>query len=311
LSASLSGVPAIVEASPGNVVTLPGSGLTAGPNASVVLKQQGSVRAEWSQVPDPFWVDTVLASTFTGTAVSFTVPDGAVSGPLVITADDLSTVTLSLRVASQYILAADYLGEGTDTSDLAPAGQPLYTDGGELDVVLRRASAYIDTWLGYAVRMQPRFETHAWRKSRRTYPFCFPVRSVDNFLVRISNFQQATISPNDIVINQDQRYIEILSYAVASYALLGAIQNLGLIANFVELNYTAGFSMLEMPPEIRQACAMIATELLIYRRLNRLGLAGLGSAKQGQQAFDRRSEPFQVPQPALELLRPFTQWRAG
>ena len=306
----LTNVPAIIEGAPGNVITLPGTSLLSGAGASVVLQQQGLVLPEWASTTAPS--STTLVSSFASSSVTYTIPDGAITGPLVITPDNGSgspgtPITLTQRVVSQYLQATDYFGEGIDLSALAPASTtaPLYSSGGELDIVLRTASAYLDTWLGGTLRLAPQFETHPWRKSRRVYPFHGPVTSIQSFVVRISNTQIATIAPTDIVINNGQRYIEILSYAVASYALLGAIQNLGLIANIVELSYMAGFSMANMPTALTQATKMIATELLNYRQVIAFGLGGLSSAKQGNQAFDRRAEGFQIPQPAKELMRPF------
>jgi hypothetical protein len=319
--ASLSNVPTIIDGAPGNVITLPGSFVVAS-GASVVLQGQGIVVPEWL----PLASSTIPATTidcggvFASSSVQFTVPDGAVTGPLLITSGDASTVGVTLRVVSQYLSAADYYGEGVDLSALAPASTtaPLYSSGGELDLILRKASSYIDSWTasgltndGWSLHYKPRFETHAWRRSRRIYPLAMPIYENDLFIVRISNTQTAAISPKDIVINSGQRYIEILSYAVASYALLGAIQNLGLIANIVELSYQAGFKLDRIPGPIRQATMMIATELLNYRQIVSYGLGGLSSAKQGNQSFDRRAEGFQIPKPALELIRPYCVRRLG
>jgi hypothetical protein len=313
---SLTAVPAIIEGAPGNVITLPGTSLLAGAGASVVLQQQGMIMPEWASTTASGM--TNLTSTFASSSVQFTVPDGAITGPLVITPDNGSggagtPIMRTMRVVSQYLAASDYLGEGVDLSALAPASttSPLYSSGGELDIVLRTASAYIDTWLGSPARTMPRFETHSWRKTRRVYPYSHPIQSIDKFVVRISNNQIATIANGDIVINNGQRYIEILSYAVASYALLGAIQNLGLIANIIELNSTAGYSLQNTPQALAAATKMVATELLNYRQIIAYGLGGLSSSKQGNQSFDRRTEGFQIPLPALQLLRPFCTRRLG
>lgn len=316
----LTAVPAQIDGAPGNVITLPGTALLAGAGASVVLEDQNVVLPEWASTTNqwPAASTTSLINTFASSSVQFTIPDGAITGPLVITPDDGTghpgmPLTLTLKVVSQYVQGYEYFGQGVDTSALAPASTtaPLYSSGGELDIILREASAYVDTWLGAAagtvsgLRYQPYFETYPWRKSRRVYTYRYPVVSIDQFIVRISNFQTATISPNDIVINNGQRYVEILSYAVASYALLGAIQNLGMVANIVELNYHGGYKMQDYPNALKQAVIMTATELLNYRQIVAFGLGGLSSAKQGNQQFDRRSEGFQIPQPAKELLRPF------
>jgi len=299
MAAALTNPVAIVDCAPGNLVTLAGSGLTPGAGASVELMGQGAV-APLSIVP--------LSSTFAGDGsnVSFVIPDGARSGPLVITASDASTVALQLRITSQYLQASEYIGEGSDLSGLAP---------GELDTVLRKASSYADTWTGqgdYGLRLLQVYEEQPWpRKSggRRIWPFRWPIVSVDSFIIKISTQQQATVNVNDIVAAPDQKYIEILSYAVASYQLLGAIQNLGLTANIVRLVYTAGYAQIDYPAQVREAVKMIATELLDYRFIQAKNLGGFASVKQGMQQYDRRAEPFAIPLPARELLRPYMSRR--
>jgi hypothetical protein len=208
-------------------------------------------------------------------------------------------------VRSQYVTSAEYAGagEGVDVSELAP---------GELDRILKRASQYAEGYIGYPLRLVPNVaEAHTWKRPgeanrpmTRVYLNRWPCVSLDAFTVRISNTQFATFAPSDIVVNNGQRYIEILSYAVASFSLLGAIQNLGLVANIVEVSYVSGFPLFQYPPNLKEAVTMIATELLDYRGIQDKGFGGLSRVREGQVQYDRRNEPFAVPQPALELLRP-------
>lgn len=284
--------PQIIDCAPGNTVTITGTGFGATQGGGGLLLQGQSADGSTSTALTPkSWSDT---------AVVFSVPDGALLGALRLTANDLSTATTSLRVGSQYVQASEYIGEGVDVSSLA---------AGELDAVLRKASDYADSFIGFSMRVQQVLERHPWRKSRRVYPFSWPTISVDKFVIRISPNQQATIDPASVVVNPTNKYVEVLSYAVASYALLGAIQNLGLIANIVELTHTRGYTSLQYPAPLRSAVIMIATELLTYRKIQALGFGGFGSIKQGQQSYDRRSEAFSVPQPAKELLAPYRLMR--
>jgi hypothetical protein len=160
------------------------------------------------------------------------------------------------------------------------------------------------------MRITQLVEQHPWRKAtRRIYPYKWPIRSVQNFVVEISPGETASFTPDDIVINKDARYIEILSYAVASFALFGAISNLGFTANIVQLYYTAGFFAFEYPDAVREATVMIATEIIDYASIQKAGLGGLARVRQGIQQFDRRQESFAIPGPAKELLRPYMHRR--
>ncbi len=287
----------------GNTIALTGSGLTG---ATAVLAQQGPADP---QTGAPSTVTTSLELTVADDSdASFIVPDGALTGSLVVTsADGTLSVSIPISIVSQYVQVAEYqaAGEGTDTSQFTSS---------DLDSILRRASSYVDSYIGYSeqggVRITSLVEQHPWRKAtRRIYPYKAPIRTVNQFVIEISPSETATFSPDDIVINRDSRYIEILSYAVASYALFGAISNLGFTANIVQLYYTAGYYAAEYPQAIKDATTMTATEMIDYALVQKAGLGGLSRVRQGYQQIDRRNEPFAIPQPAKEVLRPFMRRR--
>lgn len=297
---------AVIDCAPGNLVTIDGSGF--GTDISLGSLSLSGQSAPWLTLPTNLVPPIVIPPddlaitpvSWTDTEITFVVPDGALSGTLTVTADDTTTATCVLRIVSQYVQASEFIGQGVDVLSL---------QDGELDALLRDASAYADMYMGGEVRVKQRIERYPWRRSRRVYPRRFPVASVDKFLIQVSNRQFATIDPLTIVINADNRYIEVLSYAVASYSFAQAIMNLGLTANIVLLIYTAGFSVLDTPQNIRTAVKMIATELLTYRAIQAKGFGGLSKVQQGVEDYERRTESFAVPQPALELLRPYVQMR--
>jgi len=285
------------DCAPGETIAITGSGFgaTAG---TLVLRAQGGAGATYLTLPAASWADG---------EIDVVIPDGLVSDALLIykngnpptvppAAPNQADFSVALRVGSKYVQPAEFIGQGIDVSRLQP---------GELDAVLRQASDYVDLWLGHTLRLIQTVERHPWRKSRRVYPFKFPIASVDGFTIRISNTQTAVVQPADVVLNNTQGYIEVLSLAVAAYSFSQAIMNFGLTANIVELTYTAGFAMTQYPSQLRTATIIVATELLIYRSIQARGLGGLASVKQGNQQYDRRSEPFQIPQPAKELLLAF------
>lgn len=278
----------IYTCGPGALVTISGSGF--GTSGFLALPAQGGLKATALNLTPASWSDA---------QITFVIPDGAITDTLAITAHDASTASVPLRIVSQYVTASEYraAGEGVDVSGILDP---------ELDAVLQRASSYTDAAVGYALRLLQQNEQHIWKgSSRRIFPYRWPIVSVDQFVVRVATQMTARFNVNDFVINNGQRYIETLEYAVANYVFMGAIQNLGLSANIVEVLYTAGYTSLAVPQGIRDATVMIATELLTYRRIQKEGFGGFSSVKQGNQQFQRRNEEFAVPQPALDLLKPY------
>jgi hypothetical protein len=313
-----------LDIAPGNEVVLNGTGLDQ--VNSIQFGGQGAFQDQLMSV-------AILSST--PTTLHFIVPDGVRDGTLELNSPS-GALTVNVRVTSQYVQANEYQGEGGDTSTLTMSPtDTMPTTGGELDIILRRASAYADSAMQNAnrggVRIMQWPEQHSWGfntrrllNTQRIYPWRRPIISLDKFDVQVSNTQWATFPTDQLVINHDLQYVEVLSYAVASYVLLGAYTTWGLMANIARITYTAGYAstsysiagpsgiglipsvpVLAYPGPLREATKMIATELLIYRNLNAQGMAAFQSVKQGNQAFQRRTEGFEIPDPALELLMPY------
>ncbi len=303
----------LAEGAPGNTVTLLGSGLTAGAGASVVLGGQLVLSPTGAA---PTYDGTLtLAADFAGTSVAVTIPDGATTGTLTVTASDGSQATCTLRVESQYLQAPEYVGEGMDTSDLAT---------GELDQILRDASAYVDAFIGggdenvSGLRLIQSVEHHKFHPRRagppRFWPWRRPIVSLDSLVFITSQqirtqFNVSQTTASDVYLNPELNYIEMLAYAFGSYALLGAIETVGFSANVVEVGYTAGYAWANYPLPLRKATKMIATELLTYRQIQARGAGGLDLVRHGYQQYKVRKVPFAIPDPAKELLRPFVTRR--
>lgn len=308
MAAALTG--SLVECAPGNIVTLVGTGLTG--VTQVVLGGQLVVHTDGSL---PTYDGTIdMPATSSATEVTFSVPDGAASGIATVTAGDESQATIALRIASQYVQANEYeIGtEGTDTTGLA---------AGVLDQVLREASAWVDSWTGMGseacpgLRLFQTVEQHKFRPKKGGAPRFWPwrdrkLRSVDALVFVTSNvirtnFNVTLSNADDVFLNKDLGYSEVLAYAFGNYVLLGMIETIGFSANVVELSYTSGYSYFDYPAAIRKATEVIATELLTYRRIQFGGMGGFASVKKGLQQYDRRQEAFAIPEPAKDLLRPY------
>lgn len=299
---------ALVDGSPGNVITLTGSGLSAGVGASVVLQGQGIPPA-----PLP------LPAIFSGSAVAFTVPDGARSGTLVVTASDGTAATCALNVSSQYCQASQYSPaiEGTvdNVSGLAT---------GLLDQALRDASAFIDSAIGVdaGLRLYQVQEDHSYRPARggrgpRVRPSRGPTRgiplvSLDAFSFYVNNQLMVTFEVagqnGQIYTNFAAGYFEVQGFALGN-SIIGpsaVLQGVGYSPDVARIVYTSGYGWLQTPREVRKATAIIATELMVNAGVIERGLGGYSRVREGDVQYDRRNEIFDIPIPAAKLLKRWT-----
>lgn len=282
----------IVTGAPGNTVTIPGTGLTGGGSAGASLAGQGACQDQ----------DTTLAVSFAedGSSATVTLPDGVRDGVLTLTASDNSTATVPLRVNSQYVFAPEYIGEGVNPAQFA---------AGELDALLQRASAYADAYLAQgsiasmSLRLLQWKEQSRYRKrTRRVYPRRYPIVSVDAFKYIASPALTIDYPTDSFVVVPDEGYIELVIWSMG-YTYIQALASFTMYdAGVVELTYTAGYPFAQYPQPLREAVKMIATELISQRGIVSSGMGGLDSVRQNLTQYDRRSEPFAIPQPAKELL---------
>ncbi len=283
----------IVSGAPGTTVTVSGSDLNGGGSSGVTLSNQGAAGTGVTNLTDLTWDPD-------GNFVEIVLPDGASDGPLTVTSEDASVATVPLRVNSQYVLSSEYIGEGPDTSGFAP---------GELDAILQRASAYADSYLCYGsapnltLRQLQVAEQSKYRKrTRRVYPRRRPIISLDSFLYVASPSLKVSFDPSTFVIVPDLNYIELVIWSMG-YTYINALASYTMYdAGICIVTYTAGYPWANYPQALREATKMIATELISQRAIQAAGLGGLARTKQLQLQYDRRNEPFAIPDPAKTLL---------
>jgi hypothetical protein len=294
MAASLSTT--VVDAAPGNIITLPGAGLTPGGGAQVTVDSQGVTAA-----PNLVSTTITLPSVFNTTNVQITIPDGITDGTLTVKAGDGTTATCALRSRSQYLQASEYAGEGMDTSALAT---------GELDIILRRASSLADSYMGGSIRVLQTLEKHKYRAKQDMPPKIYPWRtrgrrvpivSVDQFVFVSAKDIVTSFNPNDMYVNDTLNYIEILAYAIGNYALLGALEIIGYSANVLELTLTSGYPLRAYPSAVCEATTMIATKLLKQRNINSMALGDVAKFEDKLVLVTSQD----IPQPAKDLLRPY------
>jgi hypothetical protein len=289
---------AVIDGAPGNIITVPGAGLTPGMAAIVTLGQQGVVD------PPGLSAQTItLPATFETTSVQIgPLPDGIMSGTLTITASDSSVATCALRARSQYAQSYEYVGAGVPTNGLA---------AGELDILLRRASSLIDTHMGKDLRLlqvleQPKYRPPVQEMAPRLYPWRttgrdVPIVSVDQLTFVSAKELVTAFNIDDIYVNSDLNYIEVLAYAIGNYALLGELQTIGYSANVFHLTYTSGYPIANYPGAIVDATIMTVAEFLKQRNLSAMNLGDVSSF-QDKGDFETQ---FRLPPEVRKMLRPY------
>lgn len=304
MAASLS--VAVVDAAPGNVITIAGTGLVSTPGSvSVTLNNQG-VSATPGLSPTTI---TLPSPVFNTTSVTFgPIPDGVMSGTLTVTAGDGTQATCALRACSQYVQASEYVGEGVNTSSLA---------AGELDAILRRASSMCDSYMNGSVRYLQQLERHKYKPRPKGAPKIFPYRtsgrrvpieSIDQLTFVSASDLVTVFNPTDMYLNEDLNYIEVLAYAVSNYALVGQLQIIGYSANVWELSFTSGYKMADYPDAIRTATLITATMLLARRERASMGLVAM-SKFEDSVVIDPVA--VRLPQEAKLLLQPYIASRVS
>ncbi len=103
-------------------------------------------------------------------------------------------------------------------------------------------------------------EAHSWRVptgplevgSRRYYPMHWPVKTINLFRIFVTGTQFVQISANDLYIQNQERYIEVVSLAITSVGLFNAliIPNIGLATPNARCWYTYGHDFIVSGEEI-------------------------------------------------------------
>lgn len=151
------------------------------------------------------------------------------------------------------------MGFGIDISELEDA---------ELLSLVNQASAVVDAYCNVPrIPQKHDFrggvitgEQHTWRYpqttfelgQRRYYPFHWPVLSIEQFRIYVTNTQYVEIAPTELMINNTERYWEVVSLAVTSSGLFNAliVPNVGLGVPIAKANYTYGWDFLVSDEEM-------------------------------------------------------------
>jgi len=98
-------------------------------------------------------------------------------------------------------------------------------------------------------------EQHGWRLAqssfelgqRRVYPYHWPIKALTQFRIYVTNTQYIEIAPTELYLNQSERYLEVVSLAMTSAGLWGAliVPNIGLATPVSRISYTYGWNFTE------------------------------------------------------------------
>jgi len=146
------------------------------------------------------------------------------------------------------------MGFGIDISEL---------DDSELASLINQAGTIVDAYCNVPrIPQKHDFrggvivgEQHAWRYpstpfevgQRRYYPYHWPVTSVQKFRIYVTNTQYVEIAPTELLINNSERYFEVVSLVLTSSGLFNAliVPNVGLATPVATCDYTYGWDFSE------------------------------------------------------------------
>ena len=139
---------------------------------------------------------------------------------------------------------------GIDVSEL---------DDAEVLALIHQASSVVDSYCNVPrIPQKHDFrggtitgEQHAWRYpttpfeigQRRYYPWHWPMLAVQRFRIYVTNTQYVEIAPTELMINNSERYFEVVSLAITSSGLFNAliVPNVGLATPIAKCSYTYGW----------------------------------------------------------------------
>jgi len=144
------------------------------------------------------------------------------------------------------------MGLGIDTSEL---------DDSELLSLINQATAVVNAYCNVPRIPQAHDfrggtitgEQHTWRYpvssldigQRREYLFHWPILAITNFRIYVTNTQYIEIAPTELMINNTERYFEVVSLAITSFGLFNAliVPNVYLASPISKTTYTYGWDL--------------------------------------------------------------------
>ena len=129
----------------------------------------------------------------------------------------------------------------------------------ELSALIAQASSVVDAYCNVPrIPQKHDFrggsitgEQHSWKMpehsldygQRRMYPFHWPILQINQFRIYVTNSQYVEIAPSELFINNSERWFEIVSYAVTSIGMFGAmiVPNIGLATPVAKVDYDYGW----------------------------------------------------------------------
>ena len=180
---------------------------------------------------------------------------------------------------AKYLTAAKFrtMAFGTDVSELSDL---------ELESLCAQASMMVDVYCNASrIPQQHDFkggaitgEEHSWRYpfgpfdigQRRLYPYHWPILSIERFRIYVTRTQFVEIAPTELVINNTERFMEVVSLALTSSGLFNAliVPNVGLATPKCIVDYHYGWENLSSTDEV-----ILPTDARLWRAENQFWYA--------------------------------------
>jgi hypothetical protein len=170
----------------------------------------------------------------------------------------------------------------------------------DLTPTLAVASRLVESHTGRRFLPDAVSETHKFdQNTRRVSVNQPPVMELVSYQIEFAPGAVATFRPSDVVVNNQENYLELASLALAT-GIAGVIYPVGITDPLAQVTYK---SYQDVPSDVAAATGFIAARLLQQAEANELLPAGLSRSKVGSEDLSRAGDEQDIPLMAARLLR--------
>jgi hypothetical protein len=208
-----------------------------------------------------------------------------------------------------YLSSADFIARA-DVFGASAYIAAYAADAVKVKALLAMASRDVDSFCGRDFSPAARTEQHKWRpETRRVSVNAPPVAAVSSFAVVVGAGQRATFQADEVLVNNQENYVELVALATAE-SLTSQIIALGITQPFVEIVYT---TLQDIPPKVRLAVGHQATHRAKLASEAGNIPAGISSFSVGPLSvgFNNKTKDVGLCDAARDLLMEFKRFAIG